>query len=74
MRCPKCGCEIVKIEMVTETKTKHRGCIGWFFWILAILCTSGLSLIVPLITNSKTKSKTRKMAICQTCGHSWRVK
>jgi len=39
MRCPKCGCEIVKIEMVTETK-----------------------------------SKTRKMAICQTCGHSWRVK
>jgi hypothetical protein len=30
-------------------------------------------LIIPALTNSKTKSKTRTMAVCQYCGNRWRV-
>ena len=73
MICPKCGSENVKVEMVTETNTKRRGCIGWFFWILLVICTFGLLILIPLLTNSKTKTKTYKMAVCQNCGHSWRI-
>jgi len=70
--CPKCGSANVFVQAVTETKTKHRGCIGWFFWILLVLCTFGLLIIIPLMTNSKTKSKTHTEAVCQNCGHRWK--
>ena len=73
MQCPKCGSSDVKIQAVTEVKTKHRGCLGWFMWILLAICTFGLILIIPLITNSKTKSKTHSEAVCQNCGHRCKV-
>ena len=73
MVCPKCGSDRVTVQAVTQTKTKHRGCIGWLFWILLAFCTFGLILIIPLITNSKTKSKTHTEAVCQNCGNRWKV-
>ena len=77
MKCSSCGSENVLTQAITTTKvkTKHRGCFGWFLWILLALCTFGLILIIPAITNSKTKvkSRTHTEAICQNCGHRWRV-
>ncbi len=73
MICPKCGCDRVVIQAVTETKTKHRGCFGWACWILLAICTCGLILIIPAVTNTKTKSKTHSEAVCQNCGHRWKV-
>ncbi|MDR0914178.1 MAG: hypothetical protein LBM65_03310 [Oscillospiraceae bacterium] len=73
MICNRCGSNNVFVQAVTDVKTKHRGCIGWFFWILLAICTVGLILIIPALTNSKTKSKTRTMAVCQYCGNRWRV-
>ncbi|MDR0883135.1 MAG: hypothetical protein LBN05_00780 [Oscillospiraceae bacterium] len=68
-RCPHCGSTAVQYFPVTQVKTKQRGCIGWTLWILLAICTCGLILIIPAITNSKTKSKTRVQAVCQQCGH-----
>ena len=73
MKCKKCGSENVTVQAVTNVKTKHRGCLGWFLWILLACCTLGLILIIPLITNSKTKSKTHSEAVCQDCGCRWKV-
>lgn len=73
MICPKCKSENVTVQAVTDVKTKHRGCLGWFMWILLAVCTLGLILIIPLITNSKTKSRTHTEAVCQDCGNRWRV-
>lgn len=73
MKCKKCGSENVSVQVVTNVKTKHRGCLGWFLWILLACCTLGLILIIPLITNSKTKSKTHSEAVCQDCGYRWKV-
>lgn len=77
MICPKCGSEYVTVQAITETetKTKHRGCLGWAMWILLAVCTCGLILIIPAVTNSRTKTKTRTHteAICQSCGNRWRV-
>jgi len=73
MVCPKCGSGHVITQAVTDIKTKHRGCLAWCGWILLAVCTLGLILIIPLITNSKTKSKTHTEAVCQDCGYRWRV-
>jgi len=73
MQCPKCNSTNVTVQPVTTVKTKHRGCLGWAFWILLAICTFGIILIIPLLTNSKIKSKTKIMAVCQNCGNSWTV-
>lgn len=73
MRCPKCGSQNVAAQVVTDVKTKRRGCIGWCLWILLAVLTLGLILIIPLITNSKVKTKNHTEAVCQNCGHRWKV-
>lgn len=73
MKCPKCKSENVNINTVADVKTKHRGCLGWCLWILLAICTCGLIIIIPMLTNSKTKTKMRKIAVCQTCGYSWNM-
>lgn len=73
MVCPKCHGENVKVDTVADVKTKHRSCLGWCMWILLALLTCGLILIIPLLTNSKTKTKMKTIATCQDCGHSWKV-
>lgn len=73
MKCLKCGSENVTVQAVTDVKTKHRGCLGWCMWLLLAVCTFGLILIIPIITNSKTKTKTHTEAICQNCGNRWKA-
>lgn len=73
MTCKNCGSNNVNVQAVTKVKTKRRGCLGWFFWILLAVCTLGLIIIIPLLTNSKTKSKTHSEAVCQNCGNRWKV-
>lgn len=73
MVCPKCRSEIVDVYPVSYVKTKNRGCFGWALWIFLAIITCGLILIIPLITNSKTKTKVRTEATCQTCGYRWKV-
>ena len=73
MVCPKCGSENCVIMPVTETKTKYRGCIRWFLWILLAMMTCGLILIIPLVTYKKPKSKTKTVAVCQNCGKRWNL-
>lgn len=73
MICPRCNSSNIYVQAVTNTKIKSRGCIGWFFWILLAICTVGLILIIPLLTNSKVKSKTHSEAVCQNCGKRWRI-
>ncbi len=74
LRCKKCGGTNVVVQIVEKVQTKRRGCIAWMLWILLAICTLGLILIIPLITNSKTRSKTVKMAVCQDCGYSWKIR
>ncbi|MCI6560531.1 MAG: hypothetical protein PUB66_05745 [Oscillospiraceae bacterium] len=73
MKCPKCGGTNCVVMPVTETKTKYRGCCGWLLWIILALLTCGLILIIPLVTNKKTKTKTKTVAVCQDCGTKWNV-
>lgn len=79
MICPKCGSQNVNIQAVTETKTKKKSLVYWLLggWIVDLLMFLGLTLfwlIVKIFRPKKITSKTYKMAICQNCGYSWKVK
>lgn len=82
MKCPKCGSENVSVELVQEQtmKRKRKGwaywlLIGWWWeplvWIFLTLPKLIWELFKP--RKYKIKTKTRKVAVCQSCGHSWKV-
>ena len=75
MTCPRCGGSSVNVSVVQESavsNTKKKGCLFGLFRLLLIVCTCGLWLIFG---KKKSKTKTtfsnKKVAVCQTCGHSW---
>ena len=72
MKCKKCGTEM-QIISNNVIKTKHRGLIGWLLWIILAICTCGLILIVPLLTNSKVKGKTINYWYCPRCSKKYKI-
>ena len=72
MKCKKCGTEM-QIISNGVIKTKHRGLIGWLLWIILAICTCGLILIIPLLTNTKVKGKTYNYLYCPNCGNKKRI-
>ena len=82
MVCPKCQSENVSVSVTTETslKEKKHGALYWVFigwWLKPILwfCLTLPMLIIKIFKpkNYKLQNKTQKIAICQSCGHSWNV-
>jgi len=83
MICPKCGSENVSIQAVTESKLvdKHHGLIWWIFVGWWWLFFKWMFLTIPALLfkifghkKQKIKSKTHNEAVCQNCGHRWKVK
>lgn len=82
MRCPRCGSEDVQVQMVSEAQLKevHHGifwwlCIGWWWLPFKWLFLTIPALIVKIFAPKKYKIKTshKSMAVCQHCGHNWKV-
>lgn len=82
MKCPKCGSENVKVEIVTEQKFKQKKktllywvTIGWLIEPLLWFFLTVPKLIYELFKPNryKIKTKTQKMAVCQDCGKTWKV-
>lgn len=80
MKCPKCQCENVTISVVSDVREKRkRGCLYWgligWWWEPLLWLFFGLWKLIYEIFRKKTKvtTKTRKIAVCQNCGHQWRL-
>lgn len=73
MKCKRCKSTDIQIQAVTTTQVKNRGCLSWLLWILLACLTFGLILIIPLVTNTKSKNKVHSEAVCQNCGNRWKV-
>lgn len=82
MKCSKCGSENVTVQLTAETnlKQKHHGviwwlCIGWWWLPFKWLFLTLPALIVKIFSPKKYKTKTitKKNAVCHACGHSWIV-
>lgn len=77
--CSKCGSNNVDVQAVTRVKSKKRSFLYWIFigcWLEPImwLIFTLPWLIIKIFKPKKITSITYKMAICQSCGHSWKVK
>lgn len=77
LKCKKCKSHNIVIQAVgVEVKKKK----GWKYWLLGGWIIDILSWIFLLfwraiyaIFRKKTKIETQKIAICQNCGHSWKL-
>lgn len=69
MVCPKCNGENVQTQVVAETK--KTGCLT-ICWYIFLACTIlGLFILIPILMRKNTKTVT--YAVCQDCGHRWKV-
>lgn len=82
MKCSKCGSEKVVVQVINEQelKTKGHGCLYWicFGWLIEIILWIFLTLPMLIIAifkpkKYKTVNHTKKIAVCNSCGHSWNV-
>lgn len=67
--CPKCHCDNISYQTVSESK--NGGCLMILFYILLAVTICGLLVLIPLLLRKKTKTVT--YAVCQSCGHRWKV-
>ena len=70
MTCPKCKSENITFQTVSEQKS--TGCLTVILYILLACTILGLLIVVPLMLRKKTETVT--YAVCQNCGHRWKVK
>ena len=82
MKCPKCGSENVSVQVVTETELKEKKhgviwwlCVGWWWIPIKWLVFTLPALLIALFKPKKYKTviHSKKMAVCNNCGKSWRV-
>lgn len=73
MVCPNCQSERVNVQIVTDkVKTNHTGILHSLGRLFLIICTCGIWLLVPK-RKENSKVVNNKLAVCQDCGHSWKV-
>lgn len=81
MKCPKCGSDNTRVELVTTNKIERKkNFLYWIFfvwfdvviWILFFLPR----LIIQFLKKDKTTivSKTEKHLVCDNCGYSVKIK
>lgn len=70
MVCPKCKSENVQIQTVSEYR--KTGCLTILLYIILACTILGLLILIPLLLRRKTETVT--YAVCQNCGHRWRIK
>jgi len=75
MVCPKCGCENVTVSVEqtsAKSSTKGKGCLFQLGRWMLIICTGGLwYLFGKKAAKTKTKMKSKTVALCQNCAHKW---
>lgn len=78
MVCKQCGGQNVNIQMTTKVKKKRGNIFYWIFvklWVELIMWffLTLPWLIIKIFKPAKYKSKVEKYAVCQDCGHSWKI-
>lgn len=79
LKCPKCGNEDISIQLTqgkSITKTKGTSGIAKDTRKMMNIASLGLwgKTTGQKAAKSTTKSKTNKFALCQSCGHDWKIK
>ncbi len=67
--CPHCHSQNISVQAVAELK--KNGCGMILLYILLACTVIGLFLLIPIMRGQK--SKTQSYAVCQSCGHRWKI-
>lgn len=67
--CPLCGATNIQYQTIAEAK--KTGCLTVLGYILLAITCIGIFIVIPLMLRKKTVTAT--YAVCQSCGHRWRV-
>lgn len=67
--CPRCNGRNVRFQTVTEAK--KTGCMKVLLYIFLAVTILGWLILIPILLSKKTRTVT--YAVCQSCGHRWRV-
>lgn len=67
--CPKCHNENIQYQTVTEQK--KTGCLMVLIYILLAISCIGWLILIPLLVRKKDQTVT--YAVCQSCGHKWKI-
>lgn len=70
MVCPKCNSTNVTVQAVAENH--KRGCLTVLIYII-LLVIPVIGWIALFCLLRGRKSKTISYAVCQDCGHRWKV-
>ena len=81
LKCPKCKNTNVTVQMVSDKINTKRSGVGLFGHAhnavrgVASVATLGIAgkVISKAEGKNKTKIEMKKLAICQNCGHSWKI-
>ena len=68
--CKKCHSQNIYYQTVSEGKSS--GCLTILLYIFLAVSVIGWLVLIPLLL--RNKSQTVTYAVCQNCGHRWRVK
>lgn len=72
MKCKKCNSENVKVAAVSNVKSKGGATPLWYWF--GFVCLFDIFLLGAIHRSFKhTKTKVKTIAVCQDCGHSWKV-
>lgn len=69
MTSPKCKGNNITYQTVTESR--KTGCLTVLIYLILAFSLLGLFILIPLLLHRKTQTVT--YAVCQDCGHRWRV-
>ncbi|MDR0929455.1 MAG: hypothetical protein LBM74_07055 [Oscillospiraceae bacterium] len=72
LKCRRCGSRDVQVQAVHETRSKS-GCMGCLIRTIFFFTSFVLWLLSLLFRTRKTTTRTVTYAVCQHCGHRWRV-
>lgn len=84
MKCPRCHSRNVRVELVRERRRTRHGLIwwlliGWWVWLFKLLLMP--MFWVQAMTRKeghpphrRDEMVTQSVAVCQQCGHHWRVR
>ena len=78
MTCPRCRSTNVNVQAVSVVKNKHHGVFYWllFGWLVDLLLWIFLTiprLLVAIFGGKRVKTTVHSEAVCQNCGHRWKV-
>ena len=82
MLCPLCKSRDISVQVIADTHTKSRSALWWLYflligWVIEVLMWLFVTLpmlLIRIFHQRPVETTIQKVAVCQHCGHQWKLK